>query len=160
MRPVTLGLDVGTTSVKALLLDSGGRVAAVAGHEHGIVRRPCVVEADPEQWWASARAAIRRLAETTDGLLGQVAAVGLTGNMSSVVLLGRDGAAIGNAPLLADSRGERQLAALPPAVRELIFARTRNQPPSPRCCTCATRRPARWTRRGRGSAPRTTCGSA
>jgi xylulokinase len=128
VRPVTLGIDVGTTSVKALLLDGDGRVAAVAGHEHGIVRRTGVVEADPEQWWASACAAVQRLAATTDGLLGQVAAVGLTGNMSSVVLLGRDREPLGNAPLLADNRGERQLAALPPAVRELIVARTRNQP--------------------------------
>ncbi|HSZ38589.1 MAG TPA: FGGY family carbohydrate kinase [Trebonia sp.] len=128
MRPVTLGLDVGTTSVKALLLDSGGRVAAVAGHEHGIVRRAGVVEADPEQWWASACAAVGRLAAMADGLLGQVAAVGLTGNMSSVVLLGRDREPLGHAPLLADNRGERQLAALPPAVRELIVTRTRNQP--------------------------------
>lgn len=128
MRPVTLGIDIGTTSVKALLLDAAGRVAAVAGNEHGIVRQAGVVEADPVQWWESACAAVRRLAGTAGGLLEEVAAVGLTGNMSSVVLLGQRHAALGNAPLLADNRGERQLAALPPGVRELITTRTRNRP--------------------------------
>lgn len=127
MSPVTLGIDVGTTSVKAILLDGDGHVAAVAGNEHGIVRRAGVVEADPEQWWGSACAALRQLAEVAGGLI-EVAAVGVTGNMSSVVLLDRRLEPLGNAPLLADSRGERELAALPPEVRELIVARTRNQP--------------------------------
>jgi xylulokinase len=128
VRPVTLGIDVGTTSVKAILLDAAGRVAGSADNAHGIVRRAGVVEADPEQWWASACAALRRLAAATGEPLDAVAAVGLTGNMSSVVLLDRHCAALGNAPLLADSRGERQLAALPARVRRLVFERTRNQP--------------------------------
>jgi xylulokinase len=128
VSPVTLGIDVGTTSVKAILLDGDGRVAAVAGNQHGIVRRAGVVEADPEQWWDSARAALHQLAEVAGGLIDEVAAVGVTGNMSSVVLLDRRLEPLGNAPLLADSRGERELAALPPEIRELIVARTRNQP--------------------------------
>lgn len=123
MSPVVLGIDIGTTSVKAVLLDSG-RVAAVAASEHGILRRPGVVEADPRQWWDSVRATVRRLGTRLD----EVAAVGLTGNMSSVVLLDQRHTALGNAPLLADSRGEHQLAALPSAVRELVFARTGNHP--------------------------------
>lgn len=128
MSPVVLGIDVGTTSVKVMVLDREGRVVAVAGHEHGIERRPGVVEADPEHWWDSACAAARQLAAGPGGLMKDVAAVGLTGNMSSVVLLDERHAPIGNAALLADSRGERELAALPADVRELIFARTRNQP--------------------------------
>lgn len=126
MSRVTLGIDVGTTSVKALLLDGEGRVTATAANEHGILRQPGVVEADPRQWWDSACAAIGKLGGLTD----DVAAVGLSGNMSSVVLINESGAALGNAPLLADSRGERQLAALPADVRELIYARTRNRPAS------------------------------
>lgn len=128
MSQVTLGIDVGTTSVKAVVLDGAGRVLAAAGNEHGISRRAGVVEADPGQWWDSACAAVRRLAAGTGGLLDEVAAVGVTGNMSSVVLLDGRHDTLGNAPLLADSRGERQLAALPPEIRRLVFARTRNQP--------------------------------
>jgi xylulokinase len=127
---LTLGIDVGTTSVKAILLDRDGHVVAVADHEHGIVGRPGVVEADPRQWWESACAAVRRLTVETGRLTDDVAAVGVTGNMSSVVLLDEHHAALGNAPLLADNRGDRQLAALAPDVRELIFARTGNRPAS------------------------------
>jgi xylulokinase len=121
---VTLGIDIGTTSVKAVLLDDAGRVTAIASSEHGIVRRPGVVEADPGQWWESVRAALRQLGSAVK----DVVAVGLTGNMSSVVMLDERHDALGNAPLLADSRGERQLAALPTEVRELVFARTGNRP--------------------------------
>lgn len=128
MSPVTLGIDVGTTGVKAILLDDEGRVVAAAGNEHGIERRPGVVEADPRHWWDSACAAVQQLAARAGGRLRDVAAVGLAGNMSSVVLLDDRLAPLGNAPLLADSRGERELAALPAEVRDLIFARTRNRP--------------------------------
>jgi xylulokinase len=124
VSPVTLGIDIGTTSVKALLLDDAGRVTAIASSEHGIVRRAGVVEAAPERWWESARAALRQLGPAVK----DVVAVGVTGNMSSVVLLDEHHDALGNAPLLADSRGERQLAALPSSVRELVFARTGNRP--------------------------------
>jgi xylulokinase len=130
VSPVTLGIDIGTTSVKAVLLDTERRVVALAGNEHGIVRRPGVVEADPRLWWDSACAAVRQLADRAPGLMEQVSAVGLTGNMSSVVLLDERLEPLGNAPLLADSRGERQLAALPADLRELVFARTRNHPAS------------------------------
>jgi xylulokinase len=130
VSPVTLGVDIGTTSVKAILLDTERRVVALAGNEHGIVRRPGVVEADPRLWWDSVCAATRQLAARAPGPMEQVAAVGLTGNMSSVVLLDSRLEPLGNAPLLADSRGEHQLAALPADLRELVFARTRNHPAS------------------------------
>lgn len=130
MNLVTLGIDIGTTSVKAIVLDTERRVVALAGNEHGIVRRPGVVEADPRLWWDSARAAVRQLAASAPGLMEQVAAVGVTGNMSSVVLLDERLDPLGNAPLLADSRGERQLATLPADLRQLVFARTRNHPVS------------------------------
>lgn len=128
MSPVSLGIDIGTTSVKAILLDTERRVVALASNEHGIVRRPGVVEADPRLWWDSACAATRQLAARAPGLMGQVAAVGLTGNMSSVVLLDERLEPLGNAPLLADSRGEHQVAALPADLRDLVFARTHNHP--------------------------------
>jgi xylulokinase len=130
VSPVALGIDVGTTSVKAILLDAAGRVVAASGHEHGIERRAGVVEADPRQWWESACAAAQQLAARAGPLMGDVVAVGLAGNMSSVVLVDERLEPLGNAPLLADSRGERELGALPGEVRDLIFARTRNRPAS------------------------------
>ena len=130
MSPVALGIDIGTTSVKAILLNSERRVVALAGNEHGIVQRPGVVEADPRHWWDSACAAVRKLSARAHRPMEDVVAVGLTGNMSSVVLLDERFAPLGNAPLLADSRGSHQLAALPPDLRQMIFARTRNHPES------------------------------
>jgi xylulokinase len=130
VSPVALGIDVGTTSVKAILLDADGCVVAASGNEHGIERRAGVVEADPRRWWDSACAALRQLAAQAGGPMDDVVAAGVTGNMSSVVLLDENLEPLGNAPLLADSRGERELAALPAEVRDLIFARTRNRPAS------------------------------
>ncbi len=73
-----LGLDVGSSSTKGVLVDRDGRLEAAAELPHGISRpRPGWAEQDAEQdWWASAVEVCRRL---VDGRARQVAAVGLSG---------------------------------------------------------------------------------
>ncbi len=48
-----LGLDVGTTSSRALLVDSSGRVrrASSAPHHEMQMARPMWAEQDPDDWW-------------------------------------------------------------------------------------------------------------
>jgi xylulokinase len=121
---LSLGVDVGTTGVKAVLLDASGAVRAKSFSHHGISRRPGVVEAHPSTWWVSTCRALRELGGALDG----VGAVGVSGNMSSVVLLDRNLEPIGNAPLLADTRGARQIERLPDELAERIATQTLNRP--------------------------------
>lgn len=121
-QPLTLGLDVGTSSVKALLLGADGDVVECRSAAHALTPTPGAVEADPRGWWTAALEAIAQL----DGPLHEVAAVGLSGNMSSVVLLDGTGTPLRPAPLLADPRGGAELDALPSALREALAARSRN----------------------------------
>src|SRR5688500_13574568 len=52
---VALGLDIGTTAVKAIALDEEGRVVARAGAVHDLrTAHPGWAEGDPEGWWANA----------------------------------------------------------------------------------------------------------
>jgi xylulokinase len=120
----SLGVDVGTTGVKAVLLDASGGVRAESFSHHGISRRPGVVEVNPATWWSSTCRALCQLGEALD----DVGAVGVSGNMSSVVLLDGDLEPIGDAPLLADTRGSRQIAQLPKDLAQRITARTLNRP--------------------------------
>lgn len=124
MAALALGIDVGTTGVKALLLSSGGDVVASASSHHGIIAAAGHVEARPDDWWRSVVRAIRALGVP----LADVAVVGLSGNMSSVVLLDADGLPMSAAPLLADTRGREQIASLPAALSERITRLTFNQP--------------------------------
>jgi xylulokinase len=100
-----LGIDLGTSSVKVVVLDRDGRVVshAAAGYE---VARPRAgwAETDPADWWRAVEEAVARV--PTDG----VEAVGLSGQMHGVVLTAEDGTPTRPAVLWADSRAEPQLA--------------------------------------------------
>ena len=81
-----LGIDVGTTAVKALVVDESGGVVGEAESPLNVsAPRPGWAEQDPHEWWegtvnavrgASARAGVR-----------EVEAIGLSGQMHSLVLL-------------------------------------------------------------------------
>ncbi len=104
-----LGLDLGTGSVKALVLDEGGEV-------HGEGSAPCRVgapspgwaESDPHDWWAAAAEAAR----SAIGLQGEeIEAVGLSGQMHGVVLADNTGRPVRPAVTWADTRSREQLEA-------------------------------------------------
>ena len=60
MEPLLLGIDAGTSSVKAVLLDLRGNLRAVGHAEYPLHHiRPAWVEQDPEDWWQATRNAIR-----------------------------------------------------------------------------------------------------
>jgi xylulokinase len=104
-----LGLDLGTGSVKALLLDEGGAVRGegVASYP---VRAPRAgwAESSPEDWWE----AVLEATVVAVGPRGsEVAAVGLSGQMHGVVLTGGGGRPLRPAVLWADARSGEQLSA-------------------------------------------------
>jgi xylulokinase len=77
-----IGLDVGTTAVKALALDEAGAVLARAEAPLELsTPRPGWAEQDPEDWW---RAAQRALAELD---VAEPAGIGLSGQMHGLVAL-------------------------------------------------------------------------
>ncbi|HEX6954796.1 MAG TPA: FGGY family carbohydrate kinase, partial [Agromyces sp.] len=72
-----VGLDVGTTGVKALALSPDGRVLATATHAYPLsTPRPGWAEQDPDDWRRAAEAA---LSEVTRGR--KVAGIGFSGQM-------------------------------------------------------------------------------
>ncbi len=84
-----VGLDVGTTGVKAVAISPEGRVQAKAEEEYGLsTPRPGWAEQDPEDWWRATERALARLDPTRD-----VAGIGLSGQMHGLVLLD-DGARV------------------------------------------------------------------
>ena len=100
-----LGIDLGTSSVKVVVLGRDGRVLAQASGRYDVVRaRPGWAETEPEDWWRATGEALARV--PTD----DVAAVGLSGQMHGVVLAAADGTPTRPAVLWADARAEPQLA--------------------------------------------------
>lgn len=85
--PMTyIGLDLGTSSLKAILMDDGQSVLAEHSIPLSVTRpQPGWSEQDPAQWIRATRAAIRTLSEQAD--LSGVRGIGLSGHMHGATLL-------------------------------------------------------------------------
>ena len=83
-----LGIDVSTTGAKALLIDDEGCVAASATTPLTVqTPKPLWSEQDPHEWWTGTAASVRKALSDAGAKGGDVAAVGLTGQMHGLVLL-------------------------------------------------------------------------
>ncbi|MDX1501372.1 MAG: xylulokinase [Thermoanaerobaculia bacterium] len=104
-----LGIDVSTTATKAVLVDAGGRVAAVGSSPHGLATpRPLWAEQEPDEWWGAARAAVGEALVAASAEAASVVAVGLTGQMHGLVLLDAAGSVLRPAILWNDQRAAAQ----------------------------------------------------
>jgi xylulokinase len=112
---LSLGIDLGTGSVKAVLLDPAGAQVGAASAQVGLHEpQPGWVESDPEEWWAALVSAVQK---ALGGRTSGVAAIGLSGQMHGVVLCGRRADALRRAVVSLDRRAVPDLdayRALPP----------------------------------------------
>ena len=90
-KALFLGIDVGTTGVKALLIDGTGKVVDQATEEYPLLApKPLWLEQNPADWWRAAVKALR-LVSKRQKLKGNLLAIGLTGQMHGSVFLDREG---------------------------------------------------------------------
>ncbi len=118
-----LGIDLGTSGVKALLLDADDRVVAEANAPLEVQRpQPLWSEQAPEDWWSATERAVAALRQERPDALAGVSAIGLSGQMHGATLLGADDAPLRPAILWNDGRSAeacRTLEARVPALRKL-----------------------------------------
>jgi xylulokinase len=114
---VFLGVDLGTSSVKAVLVAEDGAIAAEANAPLTVQRpHPRWSEQDPEAWWEAATQAVTALPAT---LRGAVRAVGLSGQMHGAVCLDEAERVLRPAILWNDGRSAAQCASLDATSRRL-----------------------------------------
>jgi sugar (pentulose or hexulose) kinase len=103
--PLAVGIDLGTSSLKAVAVDDAGRCVARARAEYPTAQPEAgAAEQDPTDWLAACDAAIGRLARDTDPAAWQ--AVGLSGMLPTLVSLDDDGVPVGPAMTWMDGRAE------------------------------------------------------
>jgi xylulokinase len=87
-RETFLGLDVGTSSVKALLVDAGQRVVAEASTPLSVSRPHALwSEQDPEDWFEGVEAAVAAIRRHAPSEFAALAGIGLSGQMHGATLL-------------------------------------------------------------------------
>ena len=108
-----LGIDLGTSSVKALVADASEAVLATADVPLAPRRpEPGWSEDEPDAWWAAVATAFDRLAATDPSLLPGVAAIGLSGQMHGALLLDAADRPVRPAILWNDGRATAEAMAL------------------------------------------------
>jgi xylulokinase len=110
---VYLGVDVGTSGVKAVLEDETGALVASASRALLLAHpAPLWSEQDPEAWVAAATGAIDDIARAHPREIAAVRGLGLSGQMHGATLLGEDGQALRPAILWNDGRSQAECAEL------------------------------------------------
>lgn len=106
-----LGLDIGTSGTKALLMAEDGRIAATATAEHPIsAPRPLWSEQNPDDWYASAITAGRKVIERSGVKPGEVAGISFSGQMHGLVITDDAGRPLRPAIIWNDQRTAEQAA--------------------------------------------------
>lgn len=114
-----LGIDIGTTNVKAVVVDEAQSVVASATAALPISHPQALwSEQDPRDWWAGVEAALAGLRARAGHAFAAVRSIGLSGQMHSLVLLGEDGRPLRPAILHNDGRSFAEARALNQAVKD------------------------------------------
>ena len=107
--PYLLGLDVGTSGAKAVLIADDGRVLATATEEYPLsTPQPLWSEQDPADWWWGSQTALRRVVSESGVAANEIVGLGLTGQMHGAVFLDAQDAVIRPALLWNDGRTQAQ----------------------------------------------------
>ena len=102
-----LGIDVGTSGTRATLVDQLGVPVATAVERYGIDEpSPGWAEQNPQGWWEAVGRCVREVVAGIGGGSSQIASVGVTGQMQSLVLVRADGSPARPAIVWPDRRSD------------------------------------------------------
>jgi len=108
-----LGIDLGTSEVKLLLLDAAGQIVGQAGAPLSVSRPQALwAEQPPQDWWQATEDAVAALRAAHPEAFAQVRAIGLSGQMHGAVLLGAQDRVLRPAILWNDGRSHAECAEL------------------------------------------------
>ncbi len=130
MEPLLLGIDVGTSSVKAALVDPRGNLHAVGQAEYPLHHiRPAWVEQDPEDWWRgtcqAVKAALAKVPQGAERVLG----LAVSCQAPTLLALDRSGRPLRPAMIWMDRRAEAEIVRLAEQMgADQIYRVTGNRP--------------------------------
>lgn len=100
-----LGLDLGTSEIKAVVIDDRGQILASEGEPLTVQRpHPLWSEQNPTDWWQATQRVMARLRHKIPQRWGEIIAIGLSGQMHGAVLLNREDRILRPAILWNDAR--------------------------------------------------------
>jgi xylulokinase len=111
--PYLIGIDIGTSSAKTVIIDCQGEVVTWKDKEYPISSpKPDWAEQDPDLWLAATIQTLREALQESGIHPNQVAGIGLAGQMHGLVCLDADKNVLRPAIIWADRRSKLQLVQL------------------------------------------------
>jgi len=117
-----LGIDLGTSSVKVLLVNGEGKVVATCSEKYSIYSPyPGWAEQDPEEWWQATVKVINRIIDENNINPEQIQGLGLSGQTHGTVILGRNLLPLRKAIIWMDKRSISQVRRLREKMEERLI---------------------------------------
>lgn len=119
-----VGIDLGTSSVRAVAVDPDGNASAAGQCEYDI-QKPELdrAEQDMDQLWEATVQAIRKMLAEKPEIRDEVRGIGFSGQMHGLVMVDREIRPVGNAIIWADQRSAEQIRHIYGTVPEEEFAK-------------------------------------
>ncbi len=104
-----LGIDAGTSGIKAMIIDGTGKVCGTGFHECDITTpQPGWVEQNPLDWWAACKKAVQQAVKNS-GCGSDVKSIGFSGQMQGSTLMDKNMQPVRNCLLWLDQRAVREV---------------------------------------------------
>jgi len=125
MCTYALGIDVGTTSVKTILLSSEGKIAAEVSCPHDLLSpHPGWAEEDAEVWWSNVVRTLVMLNEAHHEKMRRIAAIACSGMVPAIVLLDEAGRPLRRTIQQNDMRAALEIEELTDALDQELLLKT------------------------------------
>lgn len=106
-----LGIDVGTTSVKVILISDRGRIVDEESADHDLISlHPNWAEEDALIWWTGVKRAVKAVCGRNTALAGSIGAIGVSSMVPAIVMLDDQGRPVRNTIQQNDARALDQIA--------------------------------------------------
>jgi xylulokinase len=123
-----LGIDIGTSAVKAALFNTEGSVTAAGVAAYAMYTpQPGWVEQDPNEWWAATAKTVRELIASSGISPGDIAGIGVDGQSWSAVALDGQGDVLCNTPIWMDVRAQKICEDVQVRMGDALFQISKNR---------------------------------
>lgn len=122
-----IGIDLGTSSVKTLLVNQNGDIAGEASAAYPLIQeRPGYSEQNPEEWVKGTVACLQQLLKESGVAAEDIEGVSFSGQMHGLVLLDEQNNVLRNAILWNDTRTTKQCRDIEAKLGDKLLDITRN----------------------------------
>ncbi len=123
--PRLIGIDLGTSSLKVVLLNAAAQVVGVATADYPILSNtPGQAEQNPRDWRMALRTALSEAVVQCGGRTDALLGIGLSGQMHGIVALDAQYQPLRPAMLWADQRGAEEVAHIQQAIDQHTLMHT------------------------------------